>query len=68
MNYLSEISEIVQTQLAKFNGTWIRTPTVIQMENTECGAASLSIILQHYSKYVPLTQKLKAPIAGPAHI
>ena len=56
MNYLSEISEIVQTQLAKFNGTWIRTPTVIQLENTECGAASLSIILQHYSKYVPLTQ------------
>ena len=26
------------------------------MENTECGAASLSIILQHYGKYVPLTQ------------
>jgi ABC-type bacteriocin/lantibiotic exporter with double-glycine peptidase domain len=26
------------------------------MEMTECGAASLSMILQHYGKYVPLTQ------------
>lgn len=32
----------------------VKVPTILQMEATECGAASLSMIFAHYGLWLPL--------------
>lgn len=47
-------TETTEKKAPKLPENYKKTPTVYQMEFTECGAASLAMILAYFGKYLPL--------------
>ena len=53
MNFFEKIKSFFGMENSR-----VKVPTILQMEATECGAASLSMILAHYDLWLPL-EKLR---------
>ena len=62
-SFWQEIKDALSEKLAGDKGSRVKVPVILQMEATECGAASLAMVLAHYGMWIPL-EKLRQELGA----